>query len=151
MLTPCVIQRGDYLIVGIHGDTTVNSRRGQNLPLMNLHERVLSVLGCKYVDDVLIDAPSEVTADMVASLRITEVVHGTVTDDGGFFDSEAGDGRYDHMRKMGIFKTIESPSNFKLTSILTRIRKKQDHFQAKIDRKKRAEREWFDNKHGTGR
>jgi len=141
-------QRGDYLIVGIHGDTTVNSRRGQNLPLMNLHERVLSVLGCKYVDDVLIDAPFEVTADMVASLRITEVVHGTVTDDGGFFDGDSGDGRYDHMRKMGIFKTIESPNNFKLMSILTRIRRKQEHFQAKIDRKKRAEREWFDNKHG---
>jgi glycerol-3-phosphate cytidylyltransferase-like family protein len=28
-----------------------------NLPIMTLHERVLSVLGCKYVDDVLIDAP----------------------------------------------------------------------------------------------
>ena len=49
---------------------------------MNLHERVLSVLGCKYVNDVLIDAPSEVTPDMIASLRIKEVVHGTESDDG---------------------------------------------------------------------
>ena len=35
----------------------VNKHRGMNLPIMTLHERVLSVLGCKYVDDVLIDAP----------------------------------------------------------------------------------------------
>ena len=48
---------------------------------MNLHERVLSVLGCKYVNDVLIDAPVEVTPDMIASLRITEVVRGTESDD----------------------------------------------------------------------
>lgn len=50
---------------------------------MNLHERVLSVLGCKYVNDVLIDAPLEITPDMIASLRITEVCHGTESDDNG--------------------------------------------------------------------
>lgn len=47
-------KRGDYLIVGVHADTIVNKHRGSNLPLMNLHERVLSVLGCRFVDDVLI-------------------------------------------------------------------------------------------------
>ena len=46
-----------YLIVGVHNDQIVNRYRGSNMPIMNLHERVLSVLGCKYVDDVLIDAP----------------------------------------------------------------------------------------------
>ena len=59
----------------------MNKRRGGNLPLMNLHERVLSVLGCKYMNDVLIDAPAEITPDMIASLRITEVVHGSESDD----------------------------------------------------------------------
>ena len=73
-------KRGDYLIVGIHSDATVNKRRGGNLPLMNLHERVLSVLGCKYASDVLIDAPAEITPDMIASLKISEVVHGTESD-----------------------------------------------------------------------
>lgn len=75
-----ILQRGDYLIVGIHGDAAVNMRRGGNLPLMNLHERVLSVLGCKYINDVLIDAPLEITPDMIASLKISEVVHGTESD-----------------------------------------------------------------------
>ena len=59
----------------------VNKRRGGNLPLMNLHERLLSVLGCKFMNDVLIDAPLEITPDMIASLRISEVVHGTESDD----------------------------------------------------------------------
>ena len=38
---------GDYLIVGIHADAVVNSHRGLNYPLMSVHERALSVLGCK--------------------------------------------------------------------------------------------------------
>jgi len=73
-------------MVGIHGDAVVNRVRGSNLPLMNLHERVLSVLGCRYVDDILIDAPYVITTDMMKSLNISEVVHGKNSDwfvDGG--------------------------------------------------------------------
>lgn len=33
---------------------------------MHLHERSLSVLGCRYVDEVIIGAPWEVTMDMVS-------------------------------------------------------------------------------------
>ena len=58
--------RGDYLIVGVHSDVVVNKHQGSNLPIMNLHERVLSVLGCKFVDDVLIDAPYVITPEMIA-------------------------------------------------------------------------------------
>ena len=45
------------MIVGVHSDELVNRHRGGNLPIMNMNERILSVLGCKYVDDVLLDAP----------------------------------------------------------------------------------------------
>ena len=136
-------KRGDYLIVGIHGDSVVNKRRGGNLPLMNLHERVLSMLGCKYADDVLIDAPLEITPDMIASLRINKVVHGTESD--GYSDVDYDD-RYRYPKEMGIYTTIQSPSDFKLDCIISRIQKKQTEYQNKIDRKKKAEREWFDNK-----
>lgn len=35
---------------------------------MNLHERSLSVLGCRYVDEVIIGAPWEITKDVVKLL-----------------------------------------------------------------------------------
>jgi cytidyltransferase-like protein len=38
---------GDYLIVGVHTDQEVNRIKGSNLPIMNLHERVLGVLSCR--------------------------------------------------------------------------------------------------------
>lgn len=40
-------QEGDFLLVGLHTDEEVQSRRGPHLPIMNLHERSLSVLACK--------------------------------------------------------------------------------------------------------
>lgn len=40
-------EHGDFLIVGLHTDPEVNKYKGGNYPIMNLHERVLSVLACK--------------------------------------------------------------------------------------------------------
>ena len=37
-------EEGDFLIVGLHTDPVVNRYKGCNFPIMNLHERVLSVL-----------------------------------------------------------------------------------------------------------
>lgn len=69
---------GDYVIVGVHNDAVVNQHCGTNLPIMNLQERVLSVLGCKFVDDVLIDAPPVITKEMIDYLHIHLVVKGSL-------------------------------------------------------------------------
>ncbi|URE45729.1 ethanolamine-phosphate cytidylyltransferase [Musa troglodytarum] len=55
---------GDFLLVGIHTDQTISATRGAHRPIMNLHERSLSVLACRYVDEVIIGAPWEVSKDM---------------------------------------------------------------------------------------
>jgi len=69
-------KKGDFLLVGIHSDDTVNAERGGGFPIMNLHERALSVLSCRYVDEVIIGAPWALTADMINSMHIQLVVHG---------------------------------------------------------------------------
>lgn len=38
--------------MGLHTDEDVEARRGPHTPIMNVHERALSVLACKYVDEV---------------------------------------------------------------------------------------------------
>ena len=43
---------------------------------MNLQERVLSVLACRHVDDVLIDAPSIITPELLSTFRVSTVCHG---------------------------------------------------------------------------
>lgn len=120
-----------------------------NLPLMNLHERVLSVLGCRYVDDVVIDAPFVITAEVISSLNISEVLHGDRSDWVSLSDEykEERKNRYAAPVEMGIFKIIRSPSDFKFSHIVSRIQKNQRAFQAKFDKKIRQEHEYYKNKY----
>jgi ethanolamine-phosphate cytidylyltransferase len=142
--------RGDYLIVGIHGDAVVNQERGMNLPLMNLHERVLSVLGCRHVDDVLMDAPYEVTADMLASLQITEVVHVVHNDNNNSNDeNETTLARLQVAQDRGMLHRMERTSDFNMGSILQRIQRNQDAFQSRFDRKTAAEEKFYQEKRQT--
>jgi ethanolamine-phosphate cytidylyltransferase len=133
---------GTYLIVGVHNDGIVNSHRGLNFPIMNLHERVLSVLGCKYVDDVLIDAPYRVTKEMIASLNLSVVVHGTHRDQ----DKSPGfslDEHYETAREAGIFKTLQSPSTLDVKDIVDRINENRERLEKKFVSKMQAEGEYY--------
>ncbi|DAZ94566.1 TPA: hypothetical protein N0F65_004182 [Lagenidium giganteum] len=141
-------QEGDYLIVGVHNDDVVNAHRGMNYPIMNLHERVLSVLGCKYVDDVLIDAPWQVTKEMVASLNISVVVHGTHRDS----DEKEGFALEQHYRyaiEKGIYKQIESPSKLDVRDIVNRINDNRERFEKKLESKMKAEQEYYDDRYAN--
>lgn len=55
----------------------IAAHRGTHHPIMNLHERSLSVLACRYVDEVVIGAPWDVTRDLLTTFNISLVVHGT--------------------------------------------------------------------------
>jgi ethanolamine-phosphate cytidylyltransferase len=115
---------------------------------MNLLERVLSVLGCRFVDDVLIDAPYEVCPEMISSLRINEVVHGTTSD--ATFDDNRDERyveRYKYPREAGIFTVIESPSNFKHEDIMSSIREHQAAYEVKFARKLKAEIDFYEQKY----
>lgn len=70
---------GTYLIVGIYDDECVNQIRGRNYPIMNLHERVLNVCSCKWVDDVVIGAPHVVDENMIKTLGIKIIAQGSHT------------------------------------------------------------------------
>uniref|UniRef100_M4B8B6 ethanolamine-phosphate cytidylyltransferase n=2 Tax=Hyaloperonospora arabidopsidis (strain Emoy2) TaxID=559515 RepID=M4B8B6_HYAAE len=140
-------QEGSYLVVGVHNDSVVNAHRGLNYPIMNLHERVLSVLGCKYVDDVLIDAPWQVTPEMVASLNISVVVHGTHRDQ-HHLSAFSLDEHYEHARKVGIFKLIESPLKLDVDDIVARINDNRERFDKKFVSKMKAEQEYYADRYG---
>ena len=147
-------QRGDVLIVGVHSDSVVNDKKGMNLPLLSLHERVLSVSGCKYVDDVLICAPYEISPEMIASLGIDEVVHGTQTCSGADGSSQeyeycpVDDPRYDHAKNAGMFHVMKVHSNFRLERIFRRIMTDHETFQVRFERKMEAETNHLKQKYG---
>ena len=66
---------GDFLYVGVWSDDVVNRIKGNNYPILSLHERVLMVLACKYADDVVIGTPYSISKDFIKSLNIKKVVY----------------------------------------------------------------------------
>ncbi|KAJ1478798.1 hypothetical protein T484DRAFT_1960345, partial [Baffinella frigidus] len=115
---------GDFLIVGVHKDEEVNKYKGSNFPIMNLHERLLAVLSCRYVDEVVIGAPWEVTEDLITTFNISVVAHGS------FYDNTRG-GQPDYAnayrvaRGRGIFVEVPS-SEGAVKGLVERVRNERE-------------------------
>lgn len=67
-------RHGDWLIVGVLSDDTAASYKRR--PSMTLAEPVVVIESCRYVDEVIADAPDQVTQDYLNDHQITTVVHG---------------------------------------------------------------------------
>jgi len=109
-------QLGDYLIVGVHDDRVINQVKGYNFPLMNLHERVLAVLSNRYVDEVVIGAPFNVTAEMIDQLNLGLIVHG----DDPVIKPDGKD-PYEIAKQRGIYKEVKSTQGLTTSEIVKRI------------------------------
>jgi ethanolamine-phosphate cytidylyltransferase len=115
---------GDYLIVGVHDDNVIREHKGPYYPIMNLHERVLSVLSCKWVDDVVIGAPFIVTKDLLDSLKVDLVVSGSSKD--GYYSVDP----YQVPRALSMYKCIPSPRpELTTTTIIKRIIQNQQQYE----------------------
>ena len=137
---------GDYLLVGIYNDGIVNSYRGKAHPVLNLNERVLSVLACKYVDDIVIDPPYVITQEMVAALNISVVVTGHQSESRGPMEIE--DSVYRVPEEMGILRRLNSKFDFTMDGLLERIQANYTRLEAKVKKKMAAEAEHYQQKHG---
>jgi len=108
---------GNYLIVGVHGDDACTKYK--RLPILTLQERCTSIRGCRWVDEVIPDAPIGITEEWIKKHNIDIVVHG---DD---FDEEKKQSQYAVPIKMGIFRTTPYTPGISTTEILNRIRSRQ--------------------------
>ncbi|KAL1543642.1 Ethanolamine-phosphate cytidylyltransferase [Salvia divinorum] len=135
---------GDFLLVGIHTDHNVSAKRGRHRPIMNLHERSLSVLACRYVDEVIIGAPMEVSKDMITTFNISLVVHGSVAEDNDF--QKEKENPYEIPNSMGILKLLESPLEITTSTIIKRIVSNHDAYQKRNERKAESERRYYEEK-----
>ncbi|XP_011153206.1 ethanolamine-phosphate cytidylyltransferase isoform X1 [Harpegnathos saltator] len=110
-------KEGDYLIVGLHTDPAVNRYKCGNHPIMNLHERVLSVLACKYVNEVVIGAPYEVTRNLMEHFNVSVVCHGQTP----IMPCEDGSDPYAEPKRQNKFKLLDSGNDMTTEKIVERI------------------------------
>ncbi|KAK1286885.1 hypothetical protein QJS10_CPB20g00016 [Acorus calamus] len=135
---------GDFLLVGIHPDQIVSSNRGAHRPIMNLHERSLSVLACRYVDEVIIGAPWEVSKDMITTFNISLVVHGTVAENNDFQKGKCNP--YAVPIEMGIYRQLDSPLDITTSTIIKRIVANHEAYQKRNEKKAESERRYYEDK-----
>uniref|UniRef100_A0A8C9VSX4 ethanolamine-phosphate cytidylyltransferase n=1 Tax=Scleropages formosus TaxID=113540 RepID=A0A8C9VSX4_SCLFO len=102
-----------YVIVGLHFDQEVNRYKGKNYPIMNIHERTLSVLACRYVSEVVIGAPYAVGGDLLDHFK--------------------------EPKKRGIFRTVDSGNGLSTDDIVQRIIQNRLQFEARNQMKEAKE------------
>ncbi|KAJ7969466.1 Ethanolamine-phosphate cytidylyltransferase [Quillaja saponaria] len=134
---------GDFLLVGIYSDQTVSEHRGSHYPIMHLYERSLSVLACRYVDEVIIGAPWEVSKDLITTFNISLVMHGTVAEINALTSK---DDPYEVPRDMGMFRLLESPKDITTTSIAQRIIANHDAYMKRNAKKVASEKRYYEEK-----
>lgn len=109
---------GDELVVGVHSDATVESYK--RAPVMTMEERLRVVEACRYIDEVIPDAPLLVTEDWIKRHRIDVVVHG---DD---LDHEMEMSMYRVPAAMGILRTVPYTGGISTSEILRRLKASVD-------------------------
>ena len=105
---------GDYILVGIHSDEVLEANKRK--PILKLEERVKSVAGCRWVDEVIPDAPWRIDQPWIEKHGIDLVVHG---DD---FFQERIEYFYEVPLELGIFRTIPYTPGISTTDIIRRCR-----------------------------
>ncbi len=104
---------GTYLIAGVVADDVAEQNKQK--PILTMEERVASVAGCKYVDQVLPNAPWRIDRAWIIQHHIQLVVHG---DD---YSQEQLDDIYKVSMEMGILRTVTYTNSISTTEIIRRI------------------------------
>ena len=105
---------GDYLLVGVHADADVLAHKRK--PILTMDERVACVAGCRYVDQVLPNAPWVTDLGWIEKHNIQLVVHG---DD---YSQEALNKTHAVPIEMGIVRTVPYTAGISTTEIIRRCK-----------------------------
>uniref|UniRef100_A0A8B9L2V8 ethanolamine-phosphate cytidylyltransferase n=1 Tax=Astyanax mexicanus TaxID=7994 RepID=A0A8B9L2V8_ASTMX len=112
-----------YVIVGLHFDQEVNRYKGKNYPIMNIHERTLSVLACR------------VSLSYIHTICVDMVCHGQTE----VFPDKDGTDPYAEPKKRGIFRIINSRNGLTTDDIVQRIIENRLQFEARNQKKEAKE------------
>ncbi|ADM12574.1 ethanolamine-phosphate cytidylytransferase [Encephalitozoon intestinalis ATCC 50506] len=105
---------GDYLIAGVHSSLSINREKG--LPVMEDDERYEVVQRCRYVDEIVKDAPFVTEMSMVREYGASIVAHGNDI----ILDSKGQDS-YFQVRRTGIFREVERTVGISTTETVGRM------------------------------
>lgn len=89
-----------YLIVGVCSDELTHSKKGRTV--MNDDERYEAIKHCRYVDEVVKDAPWNITDDFIEKHKIDFVAHDELP-----YGSDDSEDIYAPLKRRGMFVATE--------------------------------------------
>ncbi|PTB74916.1 Nucleotidylyl transferase [Trichoderma longibrachiatum ATCC 18648] len=119
-----------YVVAGVHEDRVINEWKGVNYPIMNIYERGLCVLQCKYINAVVFGAPFTPTKSYLTDSPWgvpDAVYHGPTAFMPLTYDP------YTAPKEMGIYRQIgeHTFSHVNAGEIVQRIMKSRDMYEAR--------------------
>lgn len=111
-----------YLIVGCCSDALTRKRKGATV--MNEDERYESIRHCRYVDEVLQDAPWEVDDEFLSAHKIDFVAH----DELPYTTGSASNDIYAPLKAKGMFAATQRTEGVSTSDIVARIVRNYDIF-----------------------
>lgn len=105
---------GDWLVVGVLSDDVVAAYKRR--PIMTLDERVAVIRACRYVDEVVPNAPDVVTAEFLEQHHISLVVHGDDISD------DVVETLYGDVAAAGKLRLVPRTPGISTTDIIQRVR-----------------------------
>jgi len=102
---------------------------------MNLHERVLSVLAYRCVDEVVIGAPYKVSKELMQHFKVDLVCHGTAN----VANDEDGSDPYEEPKRQGKFEVVPSGNELTTEGLVQRIVAKRLQYEVRNEKKEKKE------------
>lgn len=103
-----------HLIAGLHSDATVHAMKGPTV--MSFGERVSAMRHCKWVDEIVEDAPWQIDEAFIKEHDIDFVAH-----DGAPYPSPGLTDLYEIPKRLGIFVSTERSKNISTSDLVQRI------------------------------
>lgn len=108
---------------------------------MGVHERILSILSLKYVDEVIIGAPLKVEDNLLKNFNVSVVVKGE-----DYFEPTENIGDpYTFPKKQGLFIDSKIENDFYIEVLIQRIIDNKMNFIKSNLRKKEKLKEYYEN------
>ncbi|CAG9814286.1 unnamed protein product [Phaedon cochleariae] len=103
-----------YLIVGVCSDDLTHSKKGRTV--MNEFERYEALRHCRYVDEIVRDAPWELDDEYVAKHKIDFIAHDDIP-----YGSDSSNDVYAPWKAKGMFVATERTEGVSTSDIVSRI------------------------------